>query len=66
MIILVCFTLSRFLPPLQAIKGGALGIMCAYNMVNGKPACANPALHVTLRQDWGFKGYITSDSDSCT
>ena len=48
-----------------AIKGGALGIMCAYNMVNGKPACANPALHATLREDWGFEGYITSDSDSC-
>jgi len=25
----------------------------------------NPALNKTLREDWGFEGYITSDSDSC-
>ena len=34
-----------------AIKGGALGIMCAYNMVNGKPSCANAELLETLRGD---------------
>ena len=36
-----------------------------YNMLNGKPTCGNPALAATLREDWGFTGYITSDSDSC-
>lgn len=38
---------------------------CAYNMVNGKPCCANAELLHTLRKDWNFDGYITSDSDSC-
>ena len=34
-------------------------------MVNGKPTCANAALNRTLRETWGFQGYVTSDSDSC-
>jgi beta-glucosidase-like glycosyl hydrolase len=46
-------------------EGNALGIMCSYNAVNGKPTCANPELLKVLREDWGFEGYITSDSDSC-
>ena len=46
-------------------EGNALGIMCSYNMVNGKPTCANAELLQTLRGDWAFEGYITSDSDSC-
>eukprot|EP00051_Salpingoeca_urceolata_P030149 m.492197 g.492197 ORF g.492197 m.492197 type:complete len:824 (+) comp31802_c0_seq1:8-2479(+) len=45
-------------------EGGALGIMCSYNEVNGKPTCGNPALTAILREDWGFQGYITSDSDA--
>lgn len=45
--------------------GKALGVMCSYNAVNGLPTCANPALNKTLREDWGFEGYMTSDSDSC-
>lgn len=45
-------------------EGGAMGIMCSYNELNGKPTCGNPALTATLREDWGFQGYITSDSDS--
>jgi beta-glucosidase len=36
--------------------------MCAYNAIDNYPACANPQLLGTiLRQDWGFKGFITSD-----
>jgi beta-glucosidase-like glycosyl hydrolase len=46
-------------------EAGAMGVMCSYNMVNGKPTCGNPALTDTLRKDWGFDGYNTSDSDSC-
>ena len=34
--------------------------------MNGLPTCGNPALNETLRGDWGFKGYMTSDSDSCS
>jgi beta-glucosidase-like glycosyl hydrolase len=33
-------------------------------VLNGKPTCANPELKRVLR-DWGFDGYITSDTDSC-
>ena len=54
---------SSYMPGYEtAIKqGNALGIMCAYNMVNGKPACANPELLKVLRDDWNFRGYITSE-----
>ncbi|EDQ84789.1 uncharacterized protein MONBRDRAFT_39142 [Monosiga brevicollis MX1] len=41
-----------------------LGVMCSYNSLNGVPTCGNPALTAYLREDWGFEGYITSDSDS--
>ena len=41
-------------------EGKALGIMCSYNAVNGLPTCGNPALNQTLREDWGFEGYMTS------
>ena len=37
----------------------------SYNAVNGVPTCANPALNQTLRGDWGFEGYVTSDTDAC-
>jgi beta-glucosidase len=36
--------------------------MCAYNALDGKPACANPELLTGLvRRDWGFGGYFVSD-----
>ncbi len=36
--------------------------MCAYNSLNGQPACANTfLLEDHLRHDWGFKGYVVSD-----
>ena len=56
-----------YLPPFElAVKQGkALGVMCSYNAVNGLPTCGNPALNRTLREDWGFGGYVTSDTDAC-
>lgn len=37
-------------------------VMCAYNAVDGKPACANDQLvNGTLRTAWGFAGHVTSD-----
>jgi len=37
-------------------------VMCAYNAVDGKPACANEQLvNGTLRTAWGFAGHVTSD-----
>ena len=41
-------------------------LAAADNAVNGLPTCANPVLNQTLRADWGFEGYMTSDSDSCS
>jgi len=36
--------------------------MCAYNAINGQPACANQfLLEHTLRGAWGFQGYVVSD-----
>ncbi|KAL1512293.1 hypothetical protein AB1Y20_005555 [Prymnesium parvum] len=48
----------------QAVeRGGALGVMCSYNAVNGVPSCANEWLLGTkLRAEWNFSGYVTSDS----
>ena len=43
-------------------KGGALGVMCSYNSLNGVPTCANSFLNNVLRKEWGFNGYITSDT----
>ena len=44
-------------------QGGALGVMCSYNAINGVPSCANHwLLNETLRGAWNFSGYVTSDS----
>eukprot|EP00051_Salpingoeca_urceolata_P028265 m.485929 g.485929 ORF g.485929 m.485929 type:complete len:823 (-) comp24071_c0_seq1:75-2543(-) len=42
--------------------GGAKGVMCSYNSINGVPTCANPMLTKVLRDTWGFEGYVTSDT----
>ncbi len=37
-------------------------VMCAYNAVNGAPACANTfLLEHNLRDAWHFNGYVVSD-----
>jgi beta-glucosidase len=39
--------------------------MCAYNAIDGAPACANSMLlEKHLRKDWGFNGYVVSDCDA--
>ena len=44
------------------VDAQAYSIMCAYNAVDGVPACANKyLLQDTLRGDWHFQGYVTSD-----
>jgi beta-glucosidase len=44
------------------VEGHAHSIMCSYNAIGGKPACANPELLTdTLRDDWKFDGFVTSD-----
>jgi beta-glucosidase len=37
-------------------------VMCAYNSVDGTPACASKMLlEKTLKQSWQFNGYVVSD-----
>jgi beta-glucosidase len=55
---------DTYLPAFRATvtEGHADSIMCAYNAIDGEPACANKMLlEQTLRKDWGFNGYVTSD-----
>lgn len=43
-------------------EGKVQAIMCAYNAIDGVPACADPdLLGARLRRDWGFKGHVVSD-----
>ncbi len=44
------------------VEAKADSIMCAYNAVDGKPACASDLLlKQVLREDWKFNGFVTSD-----
>jgi len=55
---------DTYLPAFRALvmEAGAQSVMCAYNSVNGEPACANHFLLADeLRDDWKFKGYVVSD-----
>jgi beta-glucosidase len=41
-------------------------VMCSYNLINGTYACANPwLLTTTLRNQWGFQGFVVSDAGAC-
>ena len=56
--------LDTYLPAFRAAvtEGKAGSVMCAYNSVNGQPACASEFLLVDqLRAKWGFQGYVVSD-----
>ncbi len=55
---------DTYLPAFRAavVDGHAGSLMCAYNAVNGEPACANQfLLQHTLRGAWHFNGYVVSD-----
>ncbi len=55
---------ATYLPAFRAtiVDAKADSLMCAYNAVDSLPACANTMLlKTTLRDAWGFKGFITSD-----
>ncbi|HEV2348628.1 MAG TPA: glycoside hydrolase family 3 C-terminal domain-containing protein [Terriglobia bacterium] len=55
---------STYLPAFRATVADAHAdsVMCAYNAVNGVPACANSdLLQKDLRDRWHFQGYVTSD-----
>ncbi|MGB2627587.1 MAG: glycoside hydrolase family 3 C-terminal domain-containing protein [Candidatus Acidiferrum sp.] len=56
--------LDTYLPAFRATvtEGKAGSVMCAYNSVNGQPACANEfLLQNQLRGKWNFQGYVVSD-----
>ncbi|HEV2206807.1 MAG TPA: glycoside hydrolase family 3 C-terminal domain-containing protein, partial [Candidatus Acidoferrales bacterium] len=55
---------DTYLPAFRAavVEGHADSVMCAYNAINGEPACANQfLLQHTLRGAWQFQGYVVSD-----
>jgi beta-glucosidase len=55
---------DTYLPAFRSavIEGKAGSVMCAYNRVNGEPACANRfLLQDQLRGAWHFEGYVVSD-----
>lgn len=55
---------DTYLPAFRAaiVDAKAGSIMCSYNAIDGTPACASDLLlKQILRQDWQFKGFVTSD-----
>ena len=56
--------LDTYLPAFRATvtEAKAGSVMCAYNNLNGQPACASDfLLKDQLRGKWGFNGYVVSD-----
>jgi beta-glucosidase len=59
--------LDTYLPAFRATvtEGRAGSVMCAYNSINGQPACVNEfLLQDQLRQKWNFQGYVVSDCEA--
>ena len=53
-----------YLEPFRACvqEGGALGVMSAYNSIDGIPCSANARLLTDiLKKEWGFQGIVVSD-----
>ena len=55
---------DTYLPAFRqlVVNAKVAGVMCAYNAYQGQPCCGNDKLMVDiLRNQWNFKGYVTSD-----
>lgn len=55
---------DTYLPAFRqlVINAKVAGVMCAYNAYQGQPCCGSDKLMVNiLRNQWNFKGYLTSD-----
>ena len=55
---------DTYLPAFKAavVEARVGAVMCAYNAVDGVPACASkPLLQDRLRGKWGFEGHVVSD-----
>jgi len=60
---------DTYLPAFRAAitEGHAGSVMCAYNRIDGQPACGSEILLKDhLRGAWGFQGYVVSDCDAVT
>lgn len=58
---------DTYQPPFRSCiqDAQATCVMCSYNRVNGVPTCTDSNLLTGVaRQEWGLKGYITSDCDA--
>jgi len=59
--------MDTYLPAFRATvtEARAASVMCAYNSINGQPACVNEfLLQDQLRNKWKFQGYVVSDCDA--
>jgi beta-glucosidase len=57
---------ENFLVPFQAaVQEARVGsVMASYNEIDGVPSHINPwLLDKVLRQEWGYRGFVTSDGD---
>lgn len=55
---------DTYLPAFKklVIESNVVGVMCAYNAFRTQPCCASDILmNDILRNQWKFKGYVTSD-----
>lgn len=53
-----------YLPAFKASvqEADAASVMCSYNRLNGSFTCENDwLLNTTLRQEWGFEGFVVAD-----
>jgi len=58
---------DTYFPAFRAavVDAQVASVMCVYNAVNGIPGCASPLLlQKTLRDSWGFKGFVVSDCNA--
>lgn len=60
---------ETYLPAFKALvqTGHVAEVMCAYQRLDGEPCCGNTRLlQQILRNEWGFKGLVTSDCSAIT
>jgi beta-glucosidase len=58
---------ETYLPAFRATvtEGRVQSVMCAYNSIDGWPACTNRMLlQQHLRDAWGFRGFVVSDCNA--
>src|SRR5262245_6306467 len=53
-----------YLPAVEAAvrEGRAQSVICSYPRINGLYACENPFLLGTLKNEWGFAGFVGPDA----